>query len=166
MNGRLTFRTAGCATRQDSGQAMVEFMLVDLFLAHLVRQHAADDSAACMPITRSPMPPKKECATQIVHGTGNSQLQRAGYVLGPPAVACPTRTGSNVKTVVTNFASVVLSKRYGEQRDSGLQPEQRQRCACNVPGCLVRVTVSYTYQPFFGLGWPSSRLTPPLTAEL
>jgi len=27
--------------------------------------------------------------------------------------------------------------------------------ACNKSPCLVRVTVSYPYQPFFGLGWPT-----------
>jgi hypothetical protein len=26
---------------------------------------------------------------------------------------------------------------------------------CSQPGCLVRVTVSHTYNPLFGLGWPS-----------
>ena len=30
--------------------------------------------------------------------------------------------------------------------------------ACSAPGCLVRVTVSHTYTPFFGLPWPTFTL--------
>jgi Flp pilus assembly protein TadG len=76
----------------------------------------------------------------VVHGSGNASGSGPG---------CGDSTGANVKTVVTNYAE------YSFHSTSGMTvnvtyPES----ACTAPS-LVRVTVSYPYQPFFGLGWPT-----------
>ena len=90
---------------------------------------------------------------QVVHGTGNSNCSGPGTT-GPPAVTCSDTTGSNVKTVVTNFASVSFQNIASGNVNVDYNPNSANGGLCNVPGCLVRVTVSYGYQPFFGLGWP------------
>jgi hypothetical protein len=38
--------------------------------------------------------------------------------------------------------------------------------ACSQPGCLVRVKVSHTYNPLFGLGWPRFTLSAAATGTI
>jgi hypothetical protein len=111
----------------------------------------------------------------IVHGTGlgQSSCSGPGSVTLTPAVTCTDSTGSNVVTDVVNFAGVSLqSIRNTNNQCSAATAGSVNVCynpnnantnnsnlggACSQPGCLVRVTVSQTYTPLFGLG-PSIRL--------
>ena len=92
----------------------------------------------------------------IVHGTGNTNCSGPGTT-GPPVVTCSDTTGANVKAAVTNFAGLSFQNvasvtvDYNPNGANGANP-------CNVPGCLVRVTVHHTYQPLFNLSWPSFAL--------
>ena len=94
----------------------------------------------------------------IVHGTGNTTCSGPGTT-GPPVVTCPDLTGSlYVIPAVTNFAALSFQNIQASDVTVDYNPNSANGSACNVPGCLVRVTVSHTYQPLFGLGWPSITL--------
>jgi Flp pilus assembly protein TadG len=151
MKRKFTSRGLRYQSRQ-AGQAMVEFMLVTVFLFVLfvsvlqmiLLMHAYNTLADAA---------KEGMRYQIVHGTGNSLCSGPGTT-GPPAVACADTTGNNVKTVVTNFAALSFQSIKASNVTVDYNPNSANGSACNVPGCLVRVTVTYTYTPFFGLGWP------------
>ena len=92
----------------------------------------------------------------IVHGTGNTNCSGPG-ITGPPPVSCDT-TGTNVKTAVKNFAGLSFQNIQDSDITVDYNPNSANGSACNIPGCLVRVTVSHTYTPLFGLSWPSFTL--------
>jgi hypothetical protein len=92
----------------------------------------------------------------IVHGTGNTNCSGPG-VTGPPVIVCDT-AGANVKTAVKNFAGLSFQNILDSDVTVDYNPNSANGSACNVPGCLVRVTVSHAYQPFFGLSWPAVTL--------
>ncbi len=122
MKTSFTFRGGPRQTPQ-AGQAIVEFMLVTVFLLVLfvsvlqmiLLMHAYNTLADAA---------KEGIRYQIVHGTGNSNCSG------------PSKTGTS---------NVIVDYNPNSANVGG---------ACNRPGCLVRVTVRHTYQPFFGLGWP------------
>jgi Flp pilus assembly protein TadG len=136
---------------------MVEFMLVIIFLLILfvsilqtiLLLHAYNTLADAA---------KEGIRYAIVHGTGNSNCSGPGKPSASPPVVCTDLTGQNVQTVVTNFAAVSFQNVTASDVTVDYNPNSANVAACNVPGCLVRVTVSYPYQPFFGLGWPSVTL--------
>lgn len=109
----------------------------------------------------------------VVHGTGKS----SAYCSGPgnpsviPVLTCTDSAGTNVQTTVTNFAGLafqnISSTNNGCSTGVGVNvcydPNSANTnssfgAACSAPGCLVRVTVSHTYTPLFGLGWPNFTL--------
>ena len=155
MKSSFTSRAARRQARQ-AGQAMVEFMLVTIFLLVLfvsmlqiiLLMHAYNTLADAA---------KEGIRYQIVHGTGNSNCSGPSKT-GTPPTNCPDMTGTNVQTVVTNFAAVSFQNVSASNVTVDYNPNSANGIACNTPGCLVRVTVSYTYQPFFGLGWPKVSL--------
>ena len=59
-----------------------------------------------------------------------------------------------MKRAVTNFAGVSLQNVTTSEVTVSYNPNGANGSACNVPGCLVRVTVQHTYTPLFGLSWP------------
>ena len=89
----------------------------------------------------------------IVHGTGNTNCSGPGTA----SVSCDT-AGAKVKTAVKNFAGLSFQNISDADVTVDYNPNSANGTACNVPGCLVRVTVSHTYQPFFGLSWPTFTL--------
>ena len=91
----------------------------------------------------------------IVHGTGNTNCSGPGLPLANPPVNCSGAPYPNVQTVVANFAALSFQNVSTSSVTVDYNPNSANGIACNTPGCLVRVTVSYTYQPLFGLGWPS-----------
>ena len=90
---------------------------------------------------------------QIVHGTGNSNCSGPGLPSASPPVVCDI-PGAYVKAVVVNFASVSFQTISANNVTVDYNPNSANGVPCNTPGCLVKVTVSYAYQPFFGLPWP------------
>jgi len=162
------------ARRSDSGQAMVEFMLIIgvvfiLFVSMLqtmILMHSYNTLADAA---------KEGVRYAIVHGTGLS----SAYCSGPgnpsvsPALTCTDSTGTNVQTAVTNFAGLSLQQVTSSEVTVCYDPDSTNNpptcgsgantnssfgAACSAPGCLVRVTVSHTYTPLFGLGWPTVTL--------
>lgn len=103
----------------------------------------------------------------IVHGTGNSNCSGPGTT----SVSCPDTSGSYVVNAVLGwgvpsascaptcgFANLSFQNMQTSDVTVDYNPGGANGTACNVPGCLVRVSVSHTYTPLFGLSWPSFTL--------
>lgn len=136
------------------GQAIVEFMLVVVFLMVLFIS-ILQMILYMYAYTTLANAAKEGVRYAIVHGTGNTNCSGPGTT-GPPAVTCPDTGGANVKTAVTNFAGLSFQNVSNVTVD--YNPNGANGSACNVPGCLVEVTVSHTYSPLFGLPWPTFTL--------
>jgi Flp pilus assembly protein TadG len=160
----------------ETGQAMVEFMLVIVFLFVLflsifqiiLLMHAYSTLADAA---------KEGVRYAIVHGTNNSQCS------GPnSSTFCGSPDPSpyqNVQNVVINFALTSFQNLSASEVTVSYNPQDENgTCAngacttgtppvtllgCNAPGCMVRVSVSHTYRPFFGFSWP--RITLNAAAE-
>ena len=83
----------------------------------------------------------------IVHGTGTGATNCSGP--GGGGVTCGDATGTNVRTLVANFAGLSLHD------TSTMSINTTYPDGSSVAPSRVRVVISYVYQPFFGLGWPS-----------
>jgi hypothetical protein len=122
----------------------------------------------------------------IVHGTGLGAANCSGpgtVASVTPAVACADLPGAKVVTAVIggtgcaptcglaslsfqNISSTnnLCSSATGNSVNVCYDPSNANTSnptfgsACSQPGCLVRVTVSHTYAPLFGLSWPSFTL--------
>jgi Flp pilus assembly protein TadG len=157
---------------RELGQAMVEFMLVTIFLFLLfvcilqmiLLMHAYNTLADAA---------KEGVRYAIVHGTQNSICSGPGDNTVSPAITCTDASGQNVVDTVTNFASVsfqsISNTPNVEVSVSWNPPDANGTCAnglngscattgCSAPGCMVKVTVSHVYTPLFGLSWPSFAL--------
>src|SRR5262249_3649385 len=91
--------------RRDSGQAMVEFALVILFvfilfvsmIQMIMFMHAYSTLADAA---------KEGVRYAIVHGTGNSTCSGPGNPSVNPVISCTDPNGTNVKTAVRYFATL------------------------------------------------------------
>ena len=133
------------ARRGKAGQAQVEFALVIVFLMLLIvgfievimMMHTYNVLADAA---------KEGVRYAIVHGAANTG--------GCGPASCTAITGSTgiVKTYAHNSmhdtTTMAVTVDYNPGGNNGA-------LACNKSPCLVRVTVSYPYQPIFGLGWPT-----------
>ena len=83
----------------------------------------------------------------IVHGTGVGAANCSGP--GGGGVSCSDSTGANIQSAVSNYttlsfhnsAAMVVTPSFPDS--SSAAPSR------------VRVTISYVYQPFTRLGWPT-----------
>lgn len=165
MNRKLTIEEGLHA--REHGQAMVEFMLVIIVL-FLLFASVVQVMLLMYAYSTLADAAKEGVRYAIVHGTGNSSCS------GPStSTICPTSdtTAANVKAAVLNFGcgSCATSANalagisfqsvgasdvtvdYNPNNANGLNP-------CSLPTCMVRVTVSHAYSPFFGLPWPTVTL--------
>lgn len=164
MNGKLKIRGAAHLHRQ-SGQAMVEFMLVVVFL-FILFVSILQMILFMYAYTTLADAAKEGIRYAIVHGTGYSSVNGGAGCSGPgdpsstPTIACPNdNTGQFVKNVVTNFAGLsfqsVVNVTVDYDPNSANTNNPKFNGPCSAPGCLVRVTVAHTYNPLFGLSWPN-----------
>lgn len=73
-----------------------------------------------------------------------------------PTCPCPPIDGPPGTGVVKTYARASLHDTSAMTVTVDYNPAGNNGAsACNDPPCLVRVTVSYPYQPLFGLGWPT-----------
>ena len=163
-----------CVKRsRQSGQAMVEFALVIVFL-FILFVSVIQTILMMYAYTTLANAAKEGVRYAVVHGTGKT----AATCSGPgnpsvsPALTCTDATGNNVKTAVTNFAGLsfqnVTSSEVTVCYDpdnstppgcsNGANKNSSFGAACSAPGCLVRVSISHTYRPFFGSRWPAITL--------
>ena len=147
----------------ESGQAMIEFALV-ITAVFLVFLSMIQMIMLMYAYTTLADAAKEGLRYAIVHGTGNTNCSGPGST----SVTCPDITGANVVTAVIggttcsptcgfaglsfqNIQTTDVTVDYNPNNANGATP-------CNVPGCMVRVTVSHVYTPLFGLSWPSVTL--------
>lgn len=127
-----------------SGQAPVEFAFIMVFLvvfllsfleitALLYTYSVLADSA------------KEGVRFGVVHGTSSLTCNGPG---GAAGVTCDGGA-TGVKTAVTTYASSSLHS------TAAMTVTPSYPDGTSTPSSRVRVVVSYPYEPFFGLGWPT-----------
>lgn len=126
------------------GQAQVEFVLTILFLMLFIfgtlelillvyTYNVFADSA------------NEGVRYAIVHGTASANCSGPGG----GGVTCTDSSGANVQTAVKSFAQ------YSMHSTSTMTVTVTYPDGSSAAPSRVAVNISYPYQPFFGLGWPS-----------
>jgi len=132
------------ARKRAGGQAQVEFLLSVLFVILLIfgilelillvyTYNVLADSA------------KEGVRYGIVHGTNSATCSGPGG----GSVSCADTGATNVQTAVTNYA------RYSLHDTTQMTVTVSYPDSSSAVPSRVQVQISYPYQPFFGLGWPS-----------
>jgi Flp pilus assembly protein TadG len=134
------------AKRGWKGQAQVEFALTVVFVMILI---LGSLEMFVLIYTYSVLADaaKEGVRYAVVHGTGVGTANCSGP--GGGGVTCTDATANNVITKVTNYTS------YSFHDSSAMTVTPTYQDGSSVPPNRVRVTVSYIYQPIFGLGWPT-----------
>lgn len=155
--------------RAESGQAMVEFLLVTVLvlvvfvsmIQMIILMYGYNTLADAA---------KMGVRYAIVHGTGvgQSNCSGPGTATGvTPSVACTDSAGANVVTTVIGASSTcaptcgfaLLSFQNIAASDVTVDyTTNNPKGGCSAAGCYVKVTVSHVYTPLFNLGWPSLTL--------
>ena len=131
--------------QREKGQSLVEFALSIVLVMLLI---VGSIELIVMIYTYSVLADaaKEGVRYGIVHGTG---LGASCSGPGGGGVACTDATAANVTTAVENFAAFSLH----DKNAMTITPTYPD--GSSVSPSRVRVTVSYIYQPLFGLGWPT-----------
>lgn len=140
---KLTERVP-CAAATQRGQAQFEFVLSFMFLFLLIfgtlelillvyTYNVLADSA------------KEGVRYAVVHGTDAATCSGPGGF----GVTCSDSSGSNVQAAVKQYAQ------YSFHDTSAMTVSVTYPDSSCDPPSRVLVQISYPYQPFFGLGWPT-----------
>jgi hypothetical protein len=132
------------AARRSRGQAQAEFVLSILFVILLIfgtlelilfvyTYNVLADSA------------KEGVRYAIVHGTDSANCSGPGG----NGVSCSDSSGSNVQTAVKQYAQ------YSFHSTSAMTIAVSYPDSSSAAPSRVQVQITYPYQPFFGLGWPT-----------
>jgi len=148
MNGTRQSFSIFKSRTAERGQSSIEFALMAIFILLLIvgfieivlflhTYNVLADSA------------KEGIRYAIVHGTDNTSASG-------PTCPCSAIDGAPGTGVVKTYAQYSLHDTTNMTVTVDYNPNSANGTkACNKALCLVRVTVSYLYQPFFGLGWPT-----------
>ncbi|HEV2728965.1 MAG TPA: TadE/TadG family type IV pilus assembly protein [Terriglobales bacterium] len=136
--------------RREHGQAAVEFALMVVFLMLLIvgffelimlgyTYNVLADSA------------KEGVRYAIVHGTDldAAHCSGPGTTATTPPRTCADATGNNVQNAVTKYA------KYSLHDTAAMTITPTYVDGSSAPPNRIRIVVSYPYQAFFGLGWPT-----------
>jgi Flp pilus assembly protein TadG len=134
--------------KNQSGQAAVEFALTILFIVVLLVSFLEVILMLYTYIVLADSA-KEGVRYAIVHGTGNITCSGPGTTLTNPPVTCPDVAGGNVVNAVKGYA------RYSLHNTAAMTVTPTYPDGLSAAPGRVRVVVSYIYQPFFGLGWPT-----------
>jgi Flp pilus assembly protein TadG len=134
--------------RGSKGQAAVEFALTIVFVMILI---IAAIEMILLIYTYSVLADaaKEGVRYAVVHGYGVGVANCSGP--GNGATACTDSTGSNVINVVKTYASASFHDSNAVASNTAVSYLD----GSSVAPSRVQVTVSYPYQPIFGLGWPT-----------
>jgi Flp pilus assembly protein TadG len=132
--------------RKESGQAAVEFALTIVFVMLLIVA-AIELTVMIYTYTVLADAAKEGVRYAIVHGTGVGLANCSGP--GTGGSSCTDSTADNVKTAVSNYNALSFHDK------SAMTVTPTYPDGSSVAPSRVRVTVSYPYQPIFGLGWPT-----------
>jgi Flp pilus assembly protein TadG len=135
------------------GQAAAEFIFAILFLMLLI---AGIIESFGMIYTYSSLAAaaKEGVRYAIVHGTGDTTCLAGTNPCtcsgpGNGAITCSDSTSANVSTAVTTYAAASM------HNTAAMTITTSYPDSSSAAPNRVRVTISYPYQPFFGLGWPT-----------
>jgi Flp pilus assembly protein TadG len=131
--------------RSEAGQALIEFALSGLTVILLIfgilelvlmlhTYNVLADAA------------KEGVRYGIVHGAANTG--------GCGPASCAAITGAPGTGVVLTYAQYSLHN-TSTMTVAADYTTVNGGVACNTSPCMVRVTVSYPYKPFFNFGWPT-----------
>ena len=131
---------------QQAGQSTVEFALTILivmvilfgateFVVMIYTYNVLADAA------------KEGVRYAIVHGTGRGAANCSGP--GGGGISCSDSTGANIQSVVNNYT------RLSFHNSAAMTVTPSYPDSSSAAPSRVRVTISYVYQPFTNLGWPS-----------
>ena len=141
---RVQFKRMKFLRKNRTGQAQVEFLLSVLFVLIIV-VGIVEMVFFMYTYTVLADAAKEGVRYAIVHGCDLN----AATCSGTCSPACTDTTGTNVGNYAKNFlgaslhdtSAMTVSVSYPSGNSQPLSP--------------VRVEISYPYQPFFGLGWPT-----------
>lgn len=134
----------GLGAKKSRGQAQLEFILSILFLILTIfgtlelilfvyTYNVLADSA------------KEGVRYAVVHGTDSATCSGPGG----NGVSCSDSSGSNVQTTVKQYAQ------YSFHDTSAMTIAVTYPDSSSAAPSRVQVQITYPYQPFFGLGWPT-----------
>lgn len=131
---------------REKGQALVEFALSIVLVMLLI---VGSIELIVMVYTYSVLADaaKEGVRYAIVHGTGLGAANCSGP--GGGGVSCTDSAATNVTNAVKNFASLS----FHDSSAMAITPTYPD--SSSVAPNRVRVTITYVYQPIFGLGWPT-----------
>jgi Flp pilus assembly protein TadG len=162
MSNRPVPKSVGRKVNSTSGQALIEFAFVLVFwvilvvaiLEMLLFMHAYNVLADAA---------KEGVRYAIVHGANNPQgiappctAATCPDLLGPAAPGGTVPGYNSSYGVVKTYAQMSLGDVTG-MTVTATYPDGTSSTLNKTPN-RVQVTVSYPYQPFFGLGWPTVNL--------
>jgi Flp pilus assembly protein TadG len=132
--------------RKQDGQSTVEFALT-VVIVMVVLFGAIEMTIMIYTYTTLAEAAKEGVRYGIVHGTGVGAANCSGP--GGGGVTCTDSTGTNIQTAVGKYTqlsfhdstAMVVTPTFPDS--SSAAPSR------------VRVTVTYAYQPFLNLGWPT-----------
>ncbi len=133
-------------SRKETGQGIVEFALTIVFVMLLI---LGVIELIVMVYTYNVLADaaKEGVRYAIVHGTGIGATNCSGP--GGSGVSCADSGAANVKAVVNKYAA------YSFHNSAAMTVTPTYPDSSSVAPNRVRVTVTYVYQPIFGLGWPT-----------
>lgn len=136
----------GLTKRKSKGQATVEFALTIIFVMLLI---LGSLEMIVLVYTYSVLADaaKEGVRYAVVHGTGVGAANCSGP--GGGGVACTDSSGTNVVTAVTKYTSLSFHD------SSAMTVTPTYQDGSSAAPNRIRVTVTYPYQPLFGLGWPT-----------
>ncbi len=126
-----------------AGQAAVEFALIIVFLVVFLISFL-EITALVYTYSVLADSAKEGVRFGVVHGTLSSTCNGPGAA----GIACDAGA-TGVKAAVSNYLSSSLHDKAA-MTVTPTYPDGSSK-----PSSRVRVVVSYPYQPFFGLGWPT-----------
>ena len=177
-----SFKSLKCT---QSGQSMVEFALVVTFIfllfvgivqmillmyAYNTLANAAKEGVryavthgTSLGASSCSGPGTGKSVTPPINCTDNKGDKVVSYGVMPFAAASfqnISTTNNNCTTPVGNTINVCYDPNKANSSNSSFQQ------ACSEAGCLVSVTISHTYSPLFGFGWPTFTLNAAATGTI
>src|SRR5262245_26740464 len=149
---KMQFQRSKRFGKSKAGQAQVEFLFSVLFIL-LVVISVVEIIVLMYTYTVLADGAKEGVRYAIVHGCGLNYVDPVtmeNRCSGTCTPACTDSTGTKVGDYVKNNYLVASLHDKSAMTVSVTYPD-----SSSLPTKRVRVTVSYPYQPFFGLGWPT-----------
>jgi Flp pilus assembly protein TadG len=140
--------------RSEQGQALVEFALT-IVVVFVVLVSFLELVMLLYTYSTLANSAKEGVRYAVVHGTG----QNAGGDCEGPGTATVTWCDASATATKQRVAGMATLSLHGVSTTNvtvDYNPDTANGAnACNTSGCMVRVSISYPYTPFFGLGWPT-----------